>query len=298
MWKRSNGRATKAPSDERGGNRHARPTAIAPHPDSTQTIPRSLSSRPLPPEADGGVSIQGLWSRFPFTEQDGRLLADPLLTFDWFKPLQRQTLDARSTAHLPRSSRGTIGYKRDPYARELLNARGADHFPRCFNVIRASGSCPWHDAGFTTPDFSDMVIYPAHIGVYADRLGVHDRDRLCDSGNAARHGVTLLRRILPGRPSGAVEASRPRRAPVRIIALHPSERRRVMAVANNASDANGHGANCWSRSSQSREASPCKLCRPAQDHVGDRLSASARLLPGRAADSRLVPLSLEARHQV
>src|SRR4029077_1476750 len=35
MWKRSHGRATKAPPDERGGNRHARPTATAPHPDST-----------------------------------------------------------------------------------------------------------------------------------------------------------------------------------------------------------------------------------------------------------------------
>src|SRR5215469_2659832 len=36
VWKRSYGRATKAPPDERGGNRHARPTATAPHPDSTR----------------------------------------------------------------------------------------------------------------------------------------------------------------------------------------------------------------------------------------------------------------------
>jgi hypothetical protein len=36
MWKRSYGRATKAPPDERGGNRHARPTAAAPLPHSTQ----------------------------------------------------------------------------------------------------------------------------------------------------------------------------------------------------------------------------------------------------------------------
>jgi 1,4-alpha-glucan branching enzyme len=62
---------------------------------------------------------------------------------------------------------GTTGYKRDPYARELLNAGGADNFPRCFSVIRASEGYPWHDAGFMTPDFSDMVIYQAHIGVYA-----------------------------------------------------------------------------------------------------------------------------------
>src|SRR6266536_5033235 len=35
MWKRSHGRTTKAPPDERGGNRDVRPTATAPHSDST-----------------------------------------------------------------------------------------------------------------------------------------------------------------------------------------------------------------------------------------------------------------------
>lgn len=35
VWKRSYGRAAKAPPDERGGNRHARPNVTAPHPDST-----------------------------------------------------------------------------------------------------------------------------------------------------------------------------------------------------------------------------------------------------------------------
>jgi hypothetical protein len=41
VWKRSYGRATKAPPDERGGNRHAQPNVTAPHSDSTD------SSRPL-----------------------------------------------------------------------------------------------------------------------------------------------------------------------------------------------------------------------------------------------------------
>ena len=36
MWKRSHGRTTKAPPDERGGNRYVRPTATAPHLDSTE----------------------------------------------------------------------------------------------------------------------------------------------------------------------------------------------------------------------------------------------------------------------
>src|SRR6266853_4061839 len=36
MWKRSHGRTTKAPPDERGGNRYVRPTETAPHLDSTR----------------------------------------------------------------------------------------------------------------------------------------------------------------------------------------------------------------------------------------------------------------------
>ena len=33
--RQSHGRPTKAPPDERGGNRHGRPNTTAPHPDST-----------------------------------------------------------------------------------------------------------------------------------------------------------------------------------------------------------------------------------------------------------------------
>jgi hypothetical protein len=44
VWKRSYGRPTKAPPDERGGNRHGRPKTTAPHPDSTDCVEK-LSSR-------------------------------------------------------------------------------------------------------------------------------------------------------------------------------------------------------------------------------------------------------------
>ena len=36
MWKRSHGRTTKAPPDERGGNRYVQPKATASHSDSTK----------------------------------------------------------------------------------------------------------------------------------------------------------------------------------------------------------------------------------------------------------------------
>src|SRR6266404_5185454 len=36
MWKRSHGGTTKAPPDERGGNRYVLPNTTAPHLDSTQ----------------------------------------------------------------------------------------------------------------------------------------------------------------------------------------------------------------------------------------------------------------------
>src|SRR5713101_1453362 len=38
VWKRSQGRTSEAPPDERGGNRYVQPTATAPHLDSTDDL--------------------------------------------------------------------------------------------------------------------------------------------------------------------------------------------------------------------------------------------------------------------
>jgi group II intron reverse transcriptase/maturase len=45
VWKRSHGQTSKAPPDERGGNRYVRPTATAPHLDSTLKRPVSRAGR-------------------------------------------------------------------------------------------------------------------------------------------------------------------------------------------------------------------------------------------------------------
>src|SRR5215207_311977 len=44
MWKRSHGGTTKAPPDERGGNRYVLPNATAPHLDSTNRVGGAKSS--------------------------------------------------------------------------------------------------------------------------------------------------------------------------------------------------------------------------------------------------------------
>lgn len=64
---------------------------------------------------------------------------------------------------------GSSGYKRDPYARELTSP---DLFPRstpfpfCNCVVRNPGAYPWHDEGYRTPSFSDLIIYQLHVGTF------------------------------------------------------------------------------------------------------------------------------------
>jgi 1,4-alpha-glucan branching enzyme len=50
------------------------------------------------------------------------------------------------------------GWKRDPYARELLE-------PNWDCVVRAT-DFPWHDTGFQTPEFHNFVIYQLHVGAF------------------------------------------------------------------------------------------------------------------------------------
>src|SRR5712671_1523602 len=53
VWKRSQGRTSEAPPDERGGNRYVQPTATAPHLDSTN--PENIYSlRVLPRVTQSG----------------------------------------------------------------------------------------------------------------------------------------------------------------------------------------------------------------------------------------------------
>ena len=53
MWKRSQGRTTKAPPNERGGNRYVQPTATASHSDSTRKRKSELPTTLTAPRPEG-----------------------------------------------------------------------------------------------------------------------------------------------------------------------------------------------------------------------------------------------------
>jgi 1,4-alpha-glucan branching enzyme len=58
------------------------------------------------------------------------------------------------------------GYKRDLYGREVTPD---PPFPHCNNVVRDPETYLWHDQGFVTPNYSDMIVYQLHVGSYAPR---------------------------------------------------------------------------------------------------------------------------------
>jgi len=60
---------------------------------------------------------------------------------------------------------GSVGYKRDPYARELTSSATFPFGVNC--IVRSPDSYPWHDQSFVTPDYSNLIIYQLHIGVFA-----------------------------------------------------------------------------------------------------------------------------------
>jgi len=63
---------------------------------------------------------------------------------------------------------GDSGSKRDPRARELSFIPA---FPACHCTLRDPSLFPWHNTGFQTPAFSDLVIYQLHVGTFSIGAG-------------------------------------------------------------------------------------------------------------------------------
>jgi len=63
------------------------------------------------------------------------------------------------------------GYKRDPRARALTFQPA---FPNCNCLVRNPGAFPWHETGWRTPPFNDLIQYQLHVGTF--RIGVGNVD--------------------------------------------------------------------------------------------------------------------------
>jgi 1,4-alpha-glucan branching enzyme len=55
------------------------------------------------------------------------------------------------------------GYKRDPRARALTLKPA---FPQCNCLVRNPASFPWHNTGWRTPPFNDLILYQLHVGTF------------------------------------------------------------------------------------------------------------------------------------
>lgn len=98
---------------------------------------------------------------------------------------------------------GSIGWKRDSFARELTLT---PPFPDSFCVVRDPEAYPWHDQGWHPPAFSDLIIYQLHIGTWwaQDDAGNDVRatrggtflDAVEQLGHLRRLGVTAIQ-LLP-----------------------------------------------------------------------------------------------------
>lgn len=108
------------------------------------------------------VYVNGVFAGTPLTGQADDLLMAKDANGYWtgFIP-QAQEGDLY---HFSVAGTGASGYKRDPYARELATDAP---FPNDSCVVRSATAYPWHDAGYVTPDFTNMIVYQAHIGTYA-----------------------------------------------------------------------------------------------------------------------------------
>lgn len=78
------------------------------------------------------------------------------------------------------TGRGSAGYNRDPYARELAPDRFARAFPYVDCLVRDPARYPWHDAGWRTPPFHQLVIYQLHVGSFHSPLGGRQPGRFLD----------------------------------------------------------------------------------------------------------------------
>jgi hypothetical protein len=174
MWRRSHGRTTKAPPDERGGNGYVRPKETAPHLDSTMSAvfhARDVSGVPPTPERLRRRSEPTLR-----TKSDGIARCLP-------RPLHLQLRTEQSVG--PDTKR----LRMRPSCRiPLSQATKSSRRRRSVAVAAAARDCPAYIQGTTVRAIAPMIWRSAAL---AQRHGfivlASSRRSACRSGNVAVH---------------------------------------------------------------------------------------------------------------
>ena len=78
------------------------------------------------------------------------------------------TAGDRYMFHVTGPEGGTMGMKRDPYARDLSDD---PMWPECHCLLHDPTLFPWHDGNWRPPPFHELVIYQLHIGTWKIRSG-------------------------------------------------------------------------------------------------------------------------------
>jgi 1,4-alpha-glucan branching enzyme len=101
------------------------------------------------------------------------------------------------------------GLKRDPRARDI----GFAGPPAAPCIVVDPDAYPWHDAGFRTPDFSDLAVYQLHVGRFYARdaagadLRIGRVAKLLDALDRVEDGATLALTVVRGTEERAVAVS-------------------------------------------------------------------------------------------
>lgn len=117
-------------------------------------VPGGCTFRAWAPRAEP-VYVTGSFNDWRRTDETCRLVRDGQGYWSGFLPGVVAGAQYKFFVNGP----GSVGHKRDPYARELVTSDW-----NC--VVSDPAAFQWHDHDFRAPAFEDMIIYQLHIGTF------------------------------------------------------------------------------------------------------------------------------------
>jgi 1,4-alpha-glucan branching enzyme len=105
------------------------------------------------------VRVIGDFNQWRLTDPGG--LLQSLGDETWAGFIPGTTQDSQYLFHVVGQT--GLGYKRDPRARALTLQPA---FPQCNCLVRDPTVFPWHNTGWRSPPFNDLILYQLHVGTF------------------------------------------------------------------------------------------------------------------------------------